>query len=362
MRNLLFPLALGLVMTLSAQNPSSYTAERTDNTAASLNLKNTVGFWHLSGPRAYETNNKLSLFWNDGSYHRILSVNDNGTVGVGVSNPLSKLHVYNGSSGHSPHGYSDLSIEDTDHVMLSLMTYNTKSAFYGFADTDDDFVGGIQYDHPDDIMRFRVNNRSADMVLNKDGRLGIGTTSPQHKLDVKGVIATTHDNGHKMVVLTSGDGNSYLNFTGGSSTSRIGFQVDGSSRMSIMNNGSVGIGTTNTSTYKLAVNGNIRAKEIKVETNWADYVFKEGYDLPTLEEVESHIKEKGHLINIPSAMEVEENGILLGEMNKLLLEKIEELTLYTLQQEREIKGQKAAIENMSKQLEAMQNQINNLKN
>ncbi len=100
--------------------------------------------------------------------------------------------------------------------------------------------------------------------------------------------------------------------------------------------GNVGIGTSNPGSWKLAVKGKIRAEEIKVETGWADYVFKEDYDLPTLEEVEKHIKEKGHLINIPSAKEVEENGILLGEMNKLLLEKIEELTLYVLKQEKRI--------------------------
>lgn len=99
--------------------------------------------------------------------------------------------------------------------------------------------------------------------------------------------------------------------------------------------GSIGIGTSNTSSYKLSVKGKIRAEEIKVETGWSDYVFEEGYDLPTLEEVERHINEKGHLINIPSAKEVEENGIELGEMNMKLLEKIEELTLYVIELKKE---------------------------
>ncbi|WP_299535739.1 hypothetical protein [Ulvibacterium sp.] len=100
--------------------------------------------------------------------------------------------------------------------------------------------------------------------------------------------------------------------------------------------GNVGIGTTTIGTWKLAVGGKIRAEEVNVETGWADYVFTEGYDLPTLEEVEQHINEKGHLINIPSAAEVEANGIALGEMNKLLLEKIEELMLYTIEQQKTI--------------------------
>jgi len=108
--------------------------------------------------------------------------------------------------------------------------------------------------------------------------------------------------------------------------------------------GNVGIGTTPQSNYQLAVDGKIHTKEVKVDlTGWADYVFFKDYKLPTLEEVQQHIQEKGHLINIPSATEVEANGIELGQMNKLLLEKIEELTLYTLQQQKEINFLKKAI-------------------
>jgi len=98
-------------------------------------------------------------------------------------------------------------------------------------------------------------------------------------------------------------------------------------------NGNVGIGTLEPGVWKLAVDGKIRAKEIRVETAWADYVFEEGYLLPTLKEVRDHINEKGHLPNIPSAREVELNGVELGEMNRLLLEKVEELTLYILELE-----------------------------
>ena len=101
--------------------------------------------------------------------------------------------------------------------------------------------------------------------------------------------------------------------------------------------GSVGIGTTNPGSWKLAVNGKIRAKEIKVETGWSDFVFENDYKLPTLQDVEKQIKEKGHLKDIPSAKEVEKNGILIGEMNSKLLQKIEELTLYAIEQEKKIK-------------------------
>lgn len=111
--------------------------------------------------------------------------------------------------------------------------------------------------------------------------------------------------------------------------------------------------------------GSIGAREIKVEVGtWSDYVFAEDYDLPTLEEVERHIRENGHLINIPSAREVEANGIALGDMNRLLLEKIEELTLYTLQLNRENKKlvnslelERGKVEKLGKRLEKLEQDI-----
>ena len=105
-------------------------------------------------------------------------------------------------------------------------------------------------------------------------------------------------------------------------------------------NSYVSIGTTsfndNGDLYKLTVNGKMRAHAVKVYTDWADFVFEKDYKLPTLKEVEQYIQDNGHLIDIPSAKEVEENGIDIGEMNKLLLQKIEELTLYTIQLKKEI--------------------------
>ena len=107
--------------------------------------------------------------------------------------------------------------------------------------------------------------------------------------------------------------------------------------------GNVGIGTTSPGSYRLAVNGDVRAKKVVVEGGWSDFVFELGYDLPTLSEVEAHIAAKGHLKDIPSAAEVAEHGISLGEMDAKLLQKIEELMLYTIEQEKRIRGLEARL-------------------
>ncbi|ATP58041.1 hypothetical protein CPT03_16990 [Pedobacter ginsengisoli] len=115
-----------------------------------------------------------------------------------------------------------------------------------------------------------------------------------------------------------------------------------------LGNGNVGVGTA-IPNAKLAVNGNIRAKEIKVETaNWPDYVFAEDYQLPTLQQTEKHIKEKGHLPGIPSAEEVKSDGVDLGEMNAKLLQKLEEVTLHLIKQEKELLKLKKELNSLKK--------------
>ncbi|WP_082811011.1 cell wall anchor protein [Chryseobacterium timonianum] len=98
--------------------------------------------------------------------------------------------------------------------------------------------------------------------------------------------------------------------------------------------------------------GKIHAKEVEVKANvWADYVFKKDYQLQSLDEVEKHIAQNGHLPNIPSADEVLKNGINVAEMNAKLLEKIEELTLYSIEQNKQLKSQSNKIEKLEQQVQ-----------
>lgn len=108
--------------------------------------------------------------------------------------------------------------------------------------------------------------------------------------------------------------------------------------VTFINNGSVGIGTTDPRSFKLAVEGKIGAREVNVTTQnpWPDYVFHKKYSLLPLKELESFIKIHNRLPNIPSAEEVKLNGIDLGQMNSKLLEKVEELTLHLIQLNKKI--------------------------
>jgi hypothetical protein len=103
--------------------------------------------------------------------------------------------------------------------------------------------------------------------------------------------------------------------------------------VNIFGNGNVGIGTI-TPSSKLDVKGTIRATEIKVEAQTADFVFEEDYQLRSLKEVEQFVQENKHLPDVPSAKQMEEEGVGLAEMNKLLLQKVEELTLYLIEQKK----------------------------
>ncbi|AHF90389.1 hypothetical protein OPIT5_09435 [Opitutaceae bacterium TAV5] len=113
--------------------------------------------------------------------------------------------------------------------------------------------------------------------------------------------------------------------------------------MLVNNNGNISIGTT-VATHKLTVNGPIRAKEVIVDTGWADDVFAEDYALMPLTEVKHHIEANKRLPGVPSAGQVASEGVSVGEMQSLLLRKVEELTLHVIRQQEEIDGLRRKLE------------------
>lgn len=127
--------------------------------------------------------------------------------------------------------------------------------------------------------------------------------------------------------------------------------------------GNLGIGTLDTKGYKLAVAGNMIAEQVKVklQSGWPDYVFTDDYALPPLAEVAAYIKANKHLPEIPAAEEIAREGLDVGQMNKRLLKKVEELTLYIIAQQQEIKAQRESNKAQMEMLLKLQQEVAALK-
>lgn len=184
-----------------------------------------------------------------------------------------------------------------------------------------------------------------------DGNVGIGTLTPAYKLDVSGTLRTNsslhigkqesttsgsierltivpyrHTGGPWVFTSRDESDNAYLDIRYG--TNKI---------LSVVHNGNIGIGTNYPGTYKLAVEGTIGARKVKViQAGWADYVFDSAYQLQPLHQVEQYIRENKHLPEVPSAATVQKEGLDLGDNQAVLLKKIEELTLYIIEQNKKI--------------------------
>ena len=298
---------------------------------------------------------------------RITSV---GNVGIGIANPQARLNVQGGLQVglNSDDYYSQLGANG--------LIFNRPGTSY------------IDFKDNSNSLSFRQGSSyNTVMHLSSSRNVGIGTINPSEKLEINDgnttsiklgttdsagnyelKITAKHDYSNKfsfnyggvalmqekVIADVGGNGisNSKLYFsnyygigfgthtTNVNSKNDIDFYISGSGDAN--GSGNIGIGTTAIPTgYKLAVAGKVITEEVKVklQSSWPDYVFKKDYNLLSVEEVEEYIKKYGHLPKMPSAKEVEKEGFELGEMNKKLLEKIEELTLYTINQEKKIGNQ-----------------------
>jgi hypothetical protein len=211
------------------------------------------------------------------------------------------------------------------------------------------------------------------------GYVGIGTTTPNELFQIRNGFAF-HDGTNKAISFSSyWRQNAWRPLSTGyvsvllwdPTLGRLLFQSTSTAydpeatttvetRFIILSNGNVGIGTTSP-THKLTVNGQIRAKEVIVDTGWADYVFADDYQLPPLSEVEAHIREHKHLPGIPSSATVESEGVSLGEMQAALLAKIEELTLHLIAQDKKLAEQSEILKSQASRLDRLETENAQLK-
>lgn len=292
---------------------------------------------------SYGTNSNI---WSNTS---LMVIEAGGNVGIGTSSPSTTLHI-NDTSPNS--------------ALLRLDNNGTRETLISnYSDGTYDNAG-LQFKKFSAVGQFKFSNNNGDlMTILSSGNVGIGTTNPQIKLHVKTANANSEvlrlDGGTRTTsIIDYSDGtydNAGLQFKKNSAVGQFKFSNNNGDLMTILSSGNVGIGTTTTGSHKLAVEGSIGAREVKVEASgWSDFVFETDYRLKSLEEVEDHIAEHGHLPDVPSEKEVTENGINLGEMDATLLQKIEELTLYVIEQNKELKELKKKNEELEKRLEKVE--------
>jgi len=188
------------------------------------------------------------------------------------------------------------------------------------------------------------------------GNVGVGTSAPTYRFTVAGAgVALGVDNSSVFMAKNAAgtyenfltprwsDNFMYLNYGSGGLRIRNNAQVV---MMTIDNAGRVGMGAAPNANANLTVKGTILTEQVRVrlQANWPDYVFLASYRLAPLAEVEQYIRTHGHLPNVPSAAQVQQEGVELGAMNARLLEKVEELTLYLIEEKKAREREVAALE------------------
>lgn len=235
-----------------------------------------------------------------------------GTFLYGITTPALKLEVqgsislYDGAPGNGNNGDNSLFF---GREQLNATTYGEWGIQYATATQLGSSVGGLNFWKPYGSHGSFGNNF---LFLADNGNVGIGTASPNNNLDISGktVIGTTYAGNNTISAPTDG----------------------------LLVQGHVLIGQTSQANtgYLLDVAGPIRANEVDVNTTGADFVFEQDYQLKSISELEQYINKNKHLPEIPAANEVQKNGVELGKMNTLLLQKIEELTLYIIELQKEV--------------------------
>jgi len=286
---------------------------------------------------------------------------NSGNIGIGTTTPALKLDI-NGSAQIYPSANKGA----TGALKLRFMPGTNASIIE--ANNDNNWA------NHDIIINAAsaTGGNSNQLVVHRSGNVGIGTINPQAKFDVEGNV-TLLTGQHKLyiselysfdpskagircnaggMVLNAKDGGVlYLNRDVNADT-RIQSTISGNTIdiAVFKSDGTVGIGTASPGPYKLAVEGTIGARKVKVtQANpWADYVFNDNYPLMSLKELDDYIHKNKHLPDMPSASEVEKNGLDLGDNQALLLKKIEELTLYIIDQQKQIDELKKEFKSVKK--------------
>jgi hypothetical protein len=269
-------------------------------------------------------------FGTDGDLNMVIT--PGGNVGIGILSPGAPLNVVGSTAvGETGSGYFQVGTPSGLHVRF-----------------DNNEILARNNDSPSTLfLQYWSGNLS--LCNENAGRVGIGTTSPQAKVHITDGGDVNLGGGGELVLGSTTtanlglDGNEIQARNNGAA-SHLFIQASGGDVLLVPNEtGQVGIGVTSSANmpsndYLLAVDGKIISEEVRVEISgsWPDYVFQSDYPLMPLRALEQHITTYNHLPGIPSAATVKDEGILLGDMQRAMMEKIEELTLYIIDLQNQI--------------------------
>ncbi|HQX73769.1 MAG TPA: hypothetical protein PK298_12745 [Chitinophagaceae bacterium] len=261
-----------------------------------------------------------------------MTIEPNGDVGVGFTSPSYKLDV-NGNT-------------------RTVGNFIAEDGYIQIKNTTDSKLWNMQYSSGTDRLLF-LESGVERVILQNGGNVGIGETFPLEKLHVNGntmidgdatlntvnpTIQLQNSDVNKGFIQLSGD-NIRIGTNSGNTAGKFVIRTNGGDRVFVDESGNVNIGSqTDAPGYKLRVDGKMICEEVKVKlsTAWPDYVFDDKHKLMTIGELSQFIRQNKHLPNIPSAKEIESNGMEVGDMQKRMMEKIEELTLYIISLQQQI--------------------------
>ena len=309
-----------------------------------INSSSASELMRLQSPSPYisfydNSANYQGFLWKDASNNMVLGTTSTNNAEIKLQIEAADAFTLLPGSIANLTG-SSAQLEITQNGTFSGAVSGIGQDFYVNASTTSTLGGQLT---PGNVL---IQSISGGAFHRASGNVGIGTTTPTTKLEVLTADANwgmIHTNGTvRMGTYVGSSGgwiatqtNHPLYFATGLGTTNDFAQI------TLLTNGNVGIGTLFPA-YKLSVDGTIQAKEVRVETGWSDFVFDKDYKLPSLNDVEKYIDCNKHLEGIPSADDIQKNGLAVADVQTKMMQKIEELTLYVIELQKEVDQLKAS--------------------